>query len=138
MCSKATELAKQYPNDLDADVLMDEVQSMRRLTSTIISDENISSLALLNAIHKKGLQTLFPQICVTLRIFTSIPVTVSDGERSFSKLALVKNNLRSTMGQERLSSLMVLACERDMAKALNYDKIITSFANKKARRALLC
>ena len=41
------------------------------------------TLDLLNKIFEKGLQTLFPQTCVTLRIFISIPVSVS---HSFSKL----------------------------------------------------
>ena len=105
---------------------------MRRLTSGLF--EQNTSLALLNAIYGKSLHGLFPKVCVTLRIFTSIPVTVSEGERSFSKLTFIKNSLRSTMQQDRLSNLMVLACERDLAKTLNYDQIITSFAMTKARR----
>ena len=48
-----------------------------------------------------------------------MPVSVAEGERSFSKLAIVKNHLRSTMGQGRLSSLVLLSCEHDLAKKLN-------------------
>ena len=33
--SKSTELSRQYPNDLDAEVLADEIQSMRRLMLTL-------------------------------------------------------------------------------------------------------
>ena len=39
--------------------------------------------------YKKGLQSLHPQTCAAQRIFTSIPVTVSESKRSFSKLKLV-------------------------------------------------
>jgi len=84
----------------------------------------------LNKIFEKGLQNLFPQTCVALRIFVSIPVSVSQGERSFSKLALVKNCLRSTMP----IGLAVLSLERDLARELNYDSVINSFASRKARR----
>ena len=64
-------------------------------------------------------------------------MSVSSGERSFSKLGIVKNCQRSTMGQERLSSLIMLSCERDIARKINYDDVIESFAFKCARKASL-
>ena len=76
-------------------------------------------------------------MCVALRTFISIPVSMSQGEHSFSKLALVKNCLRSTMGQDRLSALAMLSLERDLARKLNYDSIIDSFASRRARRIRL-
>ena len=38
------------------------------------------------------------------------------------------------MGQDRLSALAMLSLERDLARELNYDSIINSFASRKARR----
>ena len=72
LSTKANELAKAYPNDLDKDVLMDEIQSMRRFIATLLPDDESEtySLTLLNAIYKKGLNTIFPQVCVALRMFT--------------------------------------------------------------------
>jgi hypothetical protein len=58
--------------------------------------------------------------------------TVASGERSFSKLKLIKNYLRSTMTQERLTGLAILAIEQDIASSLSYDDIISDFAEKKA------
>ena len=46
-------------------------------------------------------------------LFLTLPVTVATAERSFSKLKLIKNYLRSTMGQERLSGLAMLSIEND-------------------------
>jgi hypothetical protein len=40
---------------------------------------------------------IFSQIFVSLRILLIIPTTVASAERSFSKLKLVKNYLRSAM-----------------------------------------
>ena len=85
----------------------------------------VSSLELLNKIYQKGLQNIFPQTCVALRIL----LPFAEGERSFSKLAIVKNRLRSTMGQDRLSSLLLLSCEHDLARSLNYDDIIDTYAS---------
>ena len=41
------------------------------------------------------------------------------------------------MSQERLNSLALIHIESDIAKMLNYDDIITSFANKAARKVLI-
>ena len=103
---------------------------------TMVDEElfgTVSSLNLLNLIYQKGLQNIFPQTCIALRILITIPVSVAEGERTFSKLSIVKNHLRSTMGQERLSHLILMSCEHDLAKGLNYD-IIDSFASLRARR----
>ena len=80
---------------------------------------------------------LMLQVCVALRLFVSIPLSVSSGERFFSKLGIVKNCRRSTMGQERLSSLIMLSCERDIARKINYDDVNKSFVLKCARKSSL-
>lgn len=79
-----------------------------------------------------------PRFCclqiVAYRILLTLPVSVATGERSFSKLKLIKNFLRSTMLQERLSNLAIISIEKDVAKSLNYDDIIDEFALLKARK----
>lgn len=42
-----------------------------------------------------------------------LPVSVTTGERSFSKLKLTKTYLRSTMNNERLYGLTVISVEHD-------------------------
>ena len=69
-----------------------------------------------------------------LRILLTTPVTVASGEQSFSKLKLIKAYLRSTMTQERLSSLAVLSIEQEVAKRLDYTSLIDSFASAKVRK----
>ncbi len=66
--------------------------------------------------------------------FLTIPVTVASCERSFSKLKMIKNYLRSTMGQERLSSLAILSIENEVANSVNFESIINKFASAKARK----
>lgn len=52
---------------------------------------NIATLDLLSAIYARNLETIFPNICISLRIFCTVPVSVASAERSFSVLARVKN-----------------------------------------------
>ena len=54
---------------------------------------------------------LYPQICISLRIFLSIPASAASAKQSISKIALIKNQLRSTKKQERQTSLMILSIE---------------------------
>lgn len=49
-----------------------------------------------------------PSIYLLLKIFLTIPVTSATAERSFSALRVIKNHLRSTMGEERLSGLATI------------------------------
>ena len=59
---------------------------------------------------------------------------VTSGERSFSKLKLIKTYLRSTMAQDRLSSLTTFSIKNYIANQLDLTKIVKRFAEAKARR----
>ncbi len=128
-------LSKFYPNDLNEDQILEELRLLNKLKQNDNLFGKLSSLQLLNKIYEKGLQSIFPQICVALRIFVSIPVSAASGERSFSKLAIVKNCRRSTMGQECLTGLITLSSERDIARKINYDTVIEAFASRCAQKA---
>lgn len=133
---KARELAQFYSADVKKDDLIEEICHLDRLKeSSVFSLGN--SLNLLNQIYSKDLHPIFPSISILLRIFITMPVSVAEGERSFSKLKLIKNYFRSTMGQERLSSLMILSIENDLANCLSHDEVISNFASKKARKMCL-
>jgi hypothetical protein len=58
--------------------------------------------------------TSFPNVNIAFRIYLSIFGTSAEGEGTFSKMKLIKNYLRSTMGQHRLSSLSLLSIENDV------------------------
>lgn len=80
------------------------------------------------------LQSIFGDVCIALRIFLTLPVTVAGGERSFSKLKLIKSYLRSTMSQESLNSLAMLSIESKLALSLDFKELVKDFATKKVRR----
>ena len=59
---------------------------------------------------------------------------VASAVRSFSKLKLIKTYLRNSMGQERLRNLAILSIEQSMARNLNFDVVINTFAEQKSRK----
>ncbi|KAJ1283327.1 hypothetical protein BS78_03G119900 [Paspalum vaginatum] len=78
--------------------------------------------------------TCYPNVCVDYRILLTVPVTVASAERSFSKLKLLKNCLRSTMLQERLNGLAMCCIEKDVSDNIDLDIILNDFASRNARR----
>ena len=90
---------------------------------------------MLQLIQENCWQDIFPNLWTSLRILLTIPVTVAKGERSFSKLKLIKTFLRSTMLEDKLSDLAILSIENELAQSLNYSDLIKIFSRAKARRA---
>ena len=76
-------------------------------------------------------------LCIALRIFLTIPVSVSSAEWSFSKLTLIKNKLRNSSLQDRVVGLSILSIESDLSRQVNFDKVIDNFAAKRARKVPL-
>lgn len=66
----------------------------------------------------------FAQLHMLYSIFCCLPVSSASAERVLSKLKLVKNRLRTSMTDETLSSLLVLASEKDLMMQLATDDII--------------
>uniref|UniRef100_A0A672NNS3 HAT C-terminal dimerisation domain-containing protein n=1 Tax=Sinocyclocheilus grahami TaxID=75366 RepID=A0A672NNS3_SINGR len=57
-------------------------------------------------------QMAYPELSKLCQLIT-LPVTSCSNERCFSSLKLIKNRLRTTMSQDRMSDLMVTAAEAD-------------------------
>jgi len=65
------------------------------------------------------------------KLVLTTPVNLATNERSFSKLRLIKNHWRSSMGNDRLDSLMILSIEKDVVGQLNINKVATLWASMK-------
>ncbi|VAI52543.1 hypothetical protein VPH35_107806 [Triticum aestivum] len=74
-------------------------------------------------------------VSIDYRILLTVPVTVASAERSFSKLKLLKNYLRSTMSQERLNGLAMCCIEKNMLDSIDLNNLIDDFASKNARKS---
>ena len=75
-----------------------------------------------------------PTVSLSLRMFLSICVSEASRERSFSKLNLKKNYLRSTMSQSSVSNLVILSIENELVKDIDFDEVINKFAAVKSRK----
>lgn len=114
--------------DISAIDLFDELKILSRRIS------NNSPKEVLKYICANNCTSLYPNVYTALRILLTIPTTVASAERSFSKLKLIKNYLRSTMSQERLDGLAMLSIESDIAEELDLEEVVKTFAEIKARK----
>lgn len=77
----------------------------------------------------------FPNIAIALRILLTLPITTASAERSFSKLKIIKNYLRTIMVQDRLSDLpIIISIERDLCENVDYNDINEKFAEIKPKK----
>ena len=74
-------------------------------------ETRLTSYNLLNAINARKLGRLFPNICIALRIFCTLPVSVSSGERSFSALARIKYFHQSCSPRGKIPEQAILCLE---------------------------
>ena len=115
--------------DIDGKELNDELSILTPILPAGSSPESS-----LSYITKSSFIDIFPNTFVSLRILLTLPISVASGERSFSKLKLIKTYLRSTLSQERLCGLSTLATESDTLKSIDTDSILKDFAKLKARK----
>ena len=133
---KAKAFIEKYKDDVCED-LIQELIDLKSIHAANFGDSALAPFELLKKLHECKLQPLFYNCTIALRIFCTIPATVAEAERSFSKLKLIKNFFRSTMSQQRLSDLGTLAIEHEIARKIDYSNIIDHFAKQKARKAML-
>ena len=133
-------LKEAYPEDVDpklADELLHFHFYVRQIQSPELTEEQSISLfygALYQIICKEKNYTTFPNEEAILSLFLSLMVTNCSGKRSFSRFKSIKNELRSTMSQERFSALSILCIESDKHKQINFDDFLHDFALTKARK----
>jgi hypothetical protein len=132
----AKKLSQFYSTDLDDNFSNELIQFQAFLN--IFLNEKTAESSLEQFMYKliidKDVKATFPNTEVALKIFLTMMVTNCTGERSFSKMKLIKNKLRTTMGQARLCHLTLMSMESDILKSLDFEDTIHSFASRNARK----
>lgn len=77
---------------------------------------------------------ILPSANLLCRLALTSPVTVASNERTFSKLKLEKTFLRSTIMDDRLNSLVILAMEKDIVDQSDINKLAKQWSILKERR----
>ena len=135
----ASNLVDIYKDDLEACLgnelvqfasFVDEFKAER---AAGVSRENF----MYHLIFDKQVQGSFPNVEITLRKYLVLMISNYTAERSFSKMKLIKNRLRTSTGNERLSHLALMSIESDVLREINFDDLITNFSKMKARKVSL-
>ena len=88
--SKAKELATTFAIDLNEEELINEIESFKFHALTVEDGlEDATAASLLKILYKSKLDEGYPNICVALKIFVRLQVSVASRERSFSKFKLI-------------------------------------------------
>ncbi|GFR14229.1 TTF-type domain-containing protein [Trichonephila clavata] len=85
-------------------------------------------------VFKNLLQRTFPNVIATLKIYRCLMITNASGERSFSKLKMLKNCHRFSISKERLNSLAIMAIEYDVLQNIDFPDVLKEFMAKKVRK----
>lgn len=117
-------------SDINAIELYDEITALQRRFNNTETNPRF----VLEYICENQLVELFPNTYISLRILLTLPVTAATAERSFSKLKIIKNYLRSQMSQDRLVGLAMISIEKELAYNMDMDEVISDFASAKARK----
>ena len=72
-------------------------------------------------------------LCIAYRFLFTIGFSIASCERSFSKLKLIKTCIRSSMLQERLTSLTLISIEREFLSPDVKNEVVQIFFHKRAR-----
>ncbi|XP_031334591.1 zinc finger MYM-type protein 1-like [Photinus pyralis] len=127
----------ELPDDVnreDFNVERDRLRNFCNAANHKVETFSSDPLSLLKFIQRYQREISVPNIVIMLKIFLSFAVSVASCERSFSKLKLIKNYLRSQMSSLRLRNLAILSIERKLTNEIDFDDLIKEFAARKARR----
>lgn len=105
-------MALKYRYDLNAIELYSEIEYLKYQASLLMPTfQSTTQLDILKYIHWYSIQDLYPILRIAPRIFLTLPVITASWERSFNKLKIIQNYLRSTISQNNLTCLAILSIE---------------------------
>ncbi|XP_066312990.1 uncharacterized protein [Miscanthus floridulus] len=123
--------AKTFSSDGSSDVDVNDMISELAVMQSTLPDKPMSAMEIFEFVTEAD---CYPNISIAYRILFTMPVTVASAERTFSKLKLLKNYLRSVMSQERLNGLTTLCVEKKLLDEIDIEAIINDFAAANVRR----
>lgn len=131
----ATETFREnYPDDIDIHFQEEMVHFKYFTLQFEDSDDKIPASQSYELICDNMIQSTFPNVLTALRMYRCLMITNATGERTFSKLKILKNCHRASMTQERLNWLAIMATENDVLQNINFQDILNDFTTVKLRQ----
>ena len=109
-------LVKTYSSDLESTLCEEFVQFAEFVPPKVQQLSANVEVELYRIVTEPGIREIFPNVEVALRLYLTL-VSNCSGERSFSTLKRVKNEIHTTMTDERLSQLSLMCIESDILRA---------------------
>ncbi|CAI6363959.1 unnamed protein product [Macrosiphum euphorbiae] len=116
-------------SDINAVELYDEITVLQRR----LNDTETNPRIVLEYICENQFVELLPNTYTSLRILLTLYVTAATGERSFSKLKIIKNYLRSQMSQDRLVGLAMISIEKELAYNMDMEEVVPNAKPRKVK-----
>ncbi|KAF4652023.1 hypothetical protein FOL47_011299 [Perkinsus chesapeaki] len=129
--TKTQEFGRLYGCNIEelANEVVVASRAVERRQNELKDDGEVGLVTVLDAVSfLHGLELAWPTLMYFGHIALSLPSSTASCERSFSVLKLVKTHLRTTMADERLSSLGVLSINKARGKVLDLDRVVREFA----------
>lgn len=127
----AKKLSNLYPTDLEEDFVEEFIHIFPLIQKQHSIEEKLKKITNL------GINDTFANVHTALKLFLTLPISNCTGERSFSLLKRIKSPLRTSVTNEKLSALSLLAIESDITKKLDFNDVIHDFVQKKVRRKII-
>jgi len=129
---KALHIVNIYNQDIDT-LFIEEIIQFKKIAKSF-SEEDLTINGLFTKLSNSPLALTFPNVLIILRIYACMPCSNASSERSFSVLRRIKNYLRSTLSQNKTSSLTLLCNENDILRNMDWSDTIHSFLSVKVRK----
>ena len=78
--------------------------------------------------------SLLSELCKIIELILVLPASNADCERCFSRLKLIKDRQRSTVGSEKLNFFMIVALNKTIFDNLDFEEIADEFMSRNERR----
>ena len=102
---------------MDAEDLVREISA----AITAVPAKETTGLQILSYIYRNSLVELYPNLSIALRLMMIVPVTVASGERSFSRLKLIKTqSLVLSLLQHRMMFIFLIMVSLILKSAIKH------------------
>ncbi len=131
MSETATDLTGFYKSDVSS---LAELKSEMRFWKKYCATSEIAEMNSLEAL--KATEEICQNLHKLFRILATLPISTATAERSFSYLRIIKNYLRNSMKQERLSGLALMYMNETNGDSVKMDSqiILDKWYSKRNRR----
>jgi len=136
--SKIVAFSEMYPNDFNKEERGCISGDLTVFVETIKEDDlfkNLDGICDLSRVMvETGKHNTFPLVYRILKLALVLPVATATVERCFSKMKLIKTDLRNRMGEEYLNNALICAVEKETFNKVKEEDVMDRFQTIKNRR----